>query len=526
MISASRLKTVGGEKGEPGCERKCAGQYLFGLKQAETAALRGGTALHLAAEIYQTTGELPAPESELGALLSAGAHLLTMCGPMLVEWVHSGTLPDGSPFIAYLDGHSPEGANGTNTIVIQDIKTTSNPRYALQGALQTDDLVAGSEETPVLVGMRDRGTPGPQALRRDIQVMFYAWILLCSVHMYAPPLPDGVQGPLHWRVWDPAVQRAKVARVRWLYFLTKGVPRAWEETDFVYPQEAEAFMQTQILPLVSKINALHLWHHRNPHGKLDEIDRNTKACGGKGRWCGVHENNACHTEIIGTPILDLIQLKVRKQMNPKDHLAALQARIAAASGATPAAPAAPPATVQEAPAASPPPAAEPAAPSPGVTSSPSSAPDTVAGDAAKNSPPAAPSADPVATAPTSETTASATSGTSGPSELTRGQKAAATRAAKKAAAAALPTSTPGAGINPPEVKEALARLAAEVQDEPSLAEVTAQAQQNRADAQRAPEVTVPVAVVTLVGTKEIVAFLISQGYAITEPAAAQTGGAQ
>jgi hypothetical protein len=323
-ISASRLKVMGGEKGAPGCERKYAGQYLFGLKQSETPALHRGSELHWLAEHLQLTGELLNPESEMAVLLASGAHLLKQCGELLIEHEHIGELPDGTPYVAYLDGHSARAENGTGTIIVQDLKTSSSPRYALQGYDQAElDGEDASPEQRALVGCQDK--TGPYSLRLDIQAQFYAWILLCAPpHWFAPTLPDGAAGPRHWQWWDPVEREARVARLRWLYFLTKGNPRAWEETDFVLPAHAAAYMSDVIMPLVAKINAMHQWHAANPGGKLDEIDRTPASCGNAGRWCGTYEHDACNFEHIGTPINDLIQLKVRKTMTPQERLAQLR----------------------------------------------------------------------------------------------------------------------------------------------------------------------------------------------------------
>jgi hypothetical protein len=427
-ISASRLKSVGGEKGAPGCERKTAGSYLFGMKQSSSAALEFGSALHSSAEHLQETGELLDPESDVGRVLASGAHLINLTGRLLVEWEHVGTLPDGSPYVAYLDGHSPDGGP-VHTVVIQDLKTTSNPRYALVGTDEED--------------VDDAPPVDDYDLRKDIQCMLYAWILLCDAHWYCPPLPEGHYGPKHWRWWDPAVQGAKSGRLRWIYFLTKGVARAWEANAFVTPAQAQAYMQATVLPLVARINALHEWHYSHPHATLDEIDRTPAACNNRGRWCGVGERDACNFDKLGTPALDLVQLKVRKMTTPQERLAALQAQNAAkraAAGGVAVAP--PPAPVVEAPAASPPPA-----PTAKVETSivPTPAPVTT---------PAAAPAEPTSAAPASITAPDASAAAA---ELTRGQKAAATRAANKAAAQApaAPVAPP-VGINPPEGAEVAA----------------------------------------------------------------------
>jgi hypothetical protein len=405
-ISASRLKSIGGEKGKPGCERRLAGHYLFGLKQAETDALRGGTALHSAGEVLQATGEVPNPESPTGRILRSGAHLIGQCGDMLVEYEHVGTLPDGSPYIAFLDGHLETADPLTGAMVYNDLKTCGNPAFALVADDDSD-----------------------YALKRDIQVMKYAWILLCDAHWYCPPLEDGHYGPKHWQWWDPVAKHCRVGRPRWLYFLTKGNPRAWEVTAWVTPEEATAYMHSVILPLVARINAIHEWHYSNPSASLNDFDRNFEACRKSGMWCGVGEAYACNFEELGTPILDLIQLKVRPKMTPQERLAALKKNRAegVTTGVVAAAPE--PATV---------PKVTAPVPDVQVAVSPEAVEETLASSEPATTPADAPAA---------------------PKATRRGRPPKA------------PAAPPGAGINPPEVIEALAAVNAVVEAAP--AEVTA-----------------------------------------------------
>lgn len=410
-MSASRLKALGGEKGATGCERKLAGQYLFGLKQASTEALERGTALHSAAEVLQATGEIHDPEREVGRILRSGAHLIMQCGDLLVEWEHAGTLPDGSPYVAFLDGHTEWPDPLTGTVIVQDLKTTGNAAYA---------LVPGN---------------GEYGLLRDIQVMFYNWILLCNVHWFCPPLPDGHYGPKHWRVWDPKERNARSARDRWLYFLTRGVPRAWEVTDFCLPATAAAFMRDTIMPLVQKINWIHEWHYANPGATLDQFDRNFNACQRKQKWCGVGENNACDFEALGTPISDLIKLKVRPKMTPQERLAALKKNVAAgvATG-VPAAPATPAAELTS------PPKAETA-----TTAQPSAA----VGAATTAAPSPQPATEPTPLVPV---VVAAETSTTAPASAEPAPKA------RRGRPPRAPAAPPGAGVNPPEVVEALAAV--------------------------------------------------------------------
>jgi hypothetical protein len=252
-------------------------------------------------------------------------------------------LPDGTPFVAYLDGHSARGGE-TNLVVIQDLKTCGNPVWALE-----------------------RGA-GEHGLLVDLQAMLYAWILLCLPHWYCPPLADGQFGPKHWQWWDPAERNAKSARLRWLYFLTKGKARAWDSTDWVTPAQAAMFLVKTIMPHVTRIVALDKWVSTHPGVTLSEFDRNLSACGGRGRFCGVAEHDGCDFSALGTPILTLITKGPRPVSNPLDRLAALTKKVqgntaapvapapsAPAPELTPVAPAAP--VVAEAPKAE-----EPAAP--------------------------------------------------------------------------------------------------------------------------------------------------------------------
>jgi hypothetical protein len=517
-ISASRLKAIGGEKGEPGCERRLAAHYLFGMKQSGSDATEFGSALHALAEHYQETGEVLDPEGDVARVFAAGAHLVQLCGKLLVEHEHIGELPDGTPYVAYIDGHSAR-VGATGALVIQDLKTTSNAQYALQG----DDGEAGDDPPPLTEA-------GPYALREDIQGIFYAWILLAApAHWFAPCLPDGVAGPRHWQWWDPAergVTERTRGRLRWVYFLTRGVQRAWEVNDWMTPAMAAAALAARIMPLVAKINAAHEWHHGRVTGAipggpplLDEIDRTIDACrdrrrGTYGRWCGAGEHDACNFDQIGTPVLDLVQLRVRKTMTPQERLAEIRNRKGATNaGGMPGLVATAPAP--ETPAASPP--ALPAA-----QHEPASAPTAAA--ATSTAPTPAPATTPAPSAP--EPDATPGDAVASPGELTRGQKAAATRAAKKAAAgsAAPPAAPPIAGnINPPEALEALAKLAENpvgLAKSPVEAEPAAQQELTAPPPAAAPAQVVPVGVVTLIGIKEITAYLVALGYAVSKDGAA------
>jgi hypothetical protein len=300
-ISASRLKMVGK------CERMYAGAYGWGLKQASTPALERGTALHSAAEHYQETGEIEHPESTIGTLLAAGTHLLECCGKLLVEYEHQGELPDGTPYIAYFDGHSEAGVPEFGTVIVQDLKTTGSAARALT----------------------------PDTLLKDEQAMFYAWILLCSVHRFRKDEQS------EWQVWDPAARFARSVRLRWLYFLTAGNPRAWESTAVVSPATAAAHMAGTIMPLVARIRAIHDWRAANPGASLEDYARDMNACDGEGKWCGVGEREACEMHIPGTPAEKLVQIgrnpskQGTHEMTDNERMNALRAKYA--SKATPSA---------------------------------------------------------------------------------------------------------------------------------------------------------------------------------------------
>jgi hypothetical protein len=290
------------------CERQYAGAYLFGLKQASTPALEKGTALHSAAEHYQETGEIEHPESVVGTLLAAGTHLITMCGDLLVEYEHQGELPDGTPYLAYFDGHSYSGTRELGTVIVQDLKTTGSAARALTS----------------------------ETLPKDEQAMFYAWILLCSVHRFRKDEQS------EWQVWNPSQLGVTSARLRWIYFLTQGSPRAWEATVPVDMRMANVYMAGTIMPLVRRIRAIHDWRALNPGATLEDYERNLEACQGDGLWCGA--GDVCDMAVRGTSAERLIQIRTkpntqeseRTQMtDPNDRMAALRAKYASKTAAPP-----------------------------------------------------------------------------------------------------------------------------------------------------------------------------------------------
>jgi hypothetical protein len=440
VISASKLTVLGGEKGSQGCERKLVGQYYKGMKQSSSAALEFGSDLHEAAEELQATGEVPDPEGDVGVVLRAGAHLLGTCGKLLVEHEHRGFLPDGTPYVAFLDGQSPDGGD-TSCVVIQDLKSTSNPRYA---------LVPGDSE---------------YGIQRNIQAKFYAWILLCDdPHWFAPRLAHGTVGPQQWKIWDPVERGALSGRLRWLYFLTKGVARAWDVSDFVSPEQAAAFMAGVIMPLVERIKAAHSWCSSHPEAELKEFDRNLSACSNVGRWCGVGERDACDFAALGTPVLDLVQLRVRPKLTAEQRLAALRPQSKPTQPKEPQQMTTPAQATQERLAALRARTAAGAAPL--VVTPPAAAPTPAPAPAAQEtpaaSPPAASAAVP-AEAPQSEATAStATTGTdAAPISATEAPAAPAAPRRPGRPRTRPPAALTGAGINPPEGQQALALLTEE-----------------------------------------------------------------
>lgn len=322
VISATKLVKVGGEKGAPGCPRKLAGEYLWGVKQAKTAALERGSALHAIGEVYQNTGEVINPESDEAEIFQAGRHLLEV-GTMAVEWEHGGELPCGTPFVAYLDARDHcELSDGR--FRIRDLKTCSRAQSALTESTEDDKSMW---------------------LRNHHQAMFYAYLLLCVKHMTAPPLPsDKHFGPKHWEVWDPQ-ERIPSGQVRleWIYFRTKNRATAWPVADVVTAEEAQEYYDTHLAPLVREINLIFYWREQNPDASIDELsvfEKNGLSCKGQAIWCGPGEHGLCDFGAPGEPVEQLVQLRKRpKQMTPQERLAKRKAERAARlnGGAAPAA---------------------------------------------------------------------------------------------------------------------------------------------------------------------------------------------
>ena len=403
-ISASKLIKIGGEKGAPGCQRKLAGEYLFGAKQASSDALVRGSALHLIGEVYQNTGEVIRPESEEANLFQAGRHHLEV-GTMAVEYEHVGELPCGTPFVAYIDARDHQEAGGV--FRLRDLKTTSNPRYALVSA---DDA---SEDN---AHMR---------LAAHLQAAFYAYLLLCVEHWFAPPLPEGHFGPKHWQRWVPAERiPGKEVLLQWVYFKTRGRPVSWVAEDCVSEEAAQQHYDQHIAPLVLQINLIYLWRERNPDATIQELGlflRDSRSCKGKAMWCGPGEQEKCDFGSRGEPIEQLVQLTRRpKRMNAKERLAAKKAerdaRMAAGKAVKP--------QTEEV--------------------------DVSEDEAPEPAPEPAPEQPKAKKAPTKKAAT---------------KKTATKKAATKKAPTGVPTDANGqtAGINPPEVKEALAKLPAAVQ---------------------------------------------------------------
>jgi hypothetical protein len=436
-ISASRLKVIGGEKGAPGCERKYAGAYLFDMRQSGSAATELGKEVHGIAELHQETGVVANPESRAAQIYRAGAHMVGVehlehiCGPLLVEHEHVGQLPDGTWFLARIDGHSPCGSPQTATLVIQDLKTTSGEEWALNA-----------------------DPDSPKFLGKDLQALFYDVILLCFRHWFCKPLPDGHYGPPHWQVWDPVERNAKVGRLRWLYFKTKGTPRAWDVSTFIGREEAAARLADTIMPLVEKIVAIHQHKANHPEAALSDFRQDTAACSGRGKWCGAYERDACDFGALGTPIIQLRKGNRMSQPSAAERLAALKNRVAGSvTGGTPAAAAPTPAPkapeavalVETAPASTP----EQSEPSKETGTAPS---DVKSVSASSVAPTVTPAVENVESSASASTSAPAATGTDPAPKRGRGR----------------PRTTPppadnGAGINPPESAAVLAKLTAQAE---------------------------------------------------------------
>jgi hypothetical protein len=292
-ISVSRLQKAA-------CERKYVGHYLLGLKEEQGAGAQFGTEFHAACEAYQLTGDMGvSPESTIGKLLRAGAHFLKLpkSTNMLIEAEHRGTLPDGTPWMAYLDASDAWVNPLTATLCVDDQKTTSDAARALTS----------------------------QTLPEDLQGGFYSWIMF-QPHEYR--LTE--ESP--WLEWDPA--GIKSVRLNWNYFLTRGSPRAWNVPAFISRQQADRHLDTRIMPLVERVKAIHAAFDADKLSLLNDFARNMGACGGVGTWCGASAQ--CDMNRAGTSVL--VQLTTKpKQENTDMGLAELKAKYGQKPTTTPAA---------------------------------------------------------------------------------------------------------------------------------------------------------------------------------------------
>jgi hypothetical protein len=393
VISATRLKTVAA------CERKYAGQYLFGLKEEQGAGAQFGEQFHKAAELYQETGDMGVPpESAIGKLIRAGGHYLRRPGSgALIEYEHRGFLPDGdavrgipgTPFVAYLDASDPAPVFGSmqveTTFGVDDQKTTSDAARAL-----TD-----------------------QTLLTDLQAMFYAWIVV-TPHWYARRLPHGYYGPQQWMPWKPGDRIREVA-LRWNYFLTRGPTRAWQARAFAKLDTCREFMKAEILPLVRRIRALHAAHDAGTLTELNDAPRDLHGCDGVGHWCGAFTK--CNFSAEG-----LVQLRTINSNNKDTNNMGL-AELRAKYGQKPST------AVESAPA--------PAPAAPATLAEYKSLPVVEADEATEESAPEAPPVEPA------------------PAPAPRARK-------PRQAPPAAPPAPEGDTINPPEAKVALAQIRAEV----------------------------------------------------------------
>lgn len=339
-ISAKQLKMVA-------CERKYAGHYLHGLKEEQGPGALRGVQFHKIGEAYQETGQVIEPESDMARVFMAGVHLLDAPGSMCSEYEHEGFLFDNvTKYVAKIDAHStPEECQRTGVVRVRDLKTTSNPTYAL------------TEET----------------LLADIQAGLYSWVLL-TPHKYRknPEIygDDPVKNPWLW--WLPnGVHRVDLT---WTYFLTKGKPRAWEVKASTTVKPAVAFVVEQIMPLVEKIKIIRA---RRP--ELNATPHNMGACAGVGEWCGAYSK--CDMDRGVPPLVPLanltraprhvtIEAPTDDRKDTEDMgLEALKAKLAQQAGVAPeATPAATPAAAPKQ--SAPPPAAQAEAPATEVVTPP------------------------------------------------------------------------------------------------------------------------------------------------------------
>lgn len=299
-ISATRLKTIAA------CERKYVGQYLFGMREEQGAGAKFGEDFHKAAEIYQLTGRVPAPESTIGKLLRQGTHFLRRPGSgALIEAEHRGELPDGTEWVAYIDASDAHAPVSFGQFRVDDQKTTSLAERALTDATLAADLQGG----------------------------FYGWIPF-QPHLYRL----GEDQP--WLEWDPAkIGHASVALV-WNYFLTRGSAKAWQVRAFVKQADADRFLDTRVMPLVERIKALHSAFDAGQLRQLNDAERDLHGCDGVGTWCGAAA--ACDFNAGG-----LVALRRNKESKPMG-LAELRAKYGQ-KNAPAAAPAAQPAPSAPAP---------------------------------------------------------------------------------------------------------------------------------------------------------------------------------
>jgi PD-(D/E)XK nuclease superfamily protein len=407
VISATRLKTISA------CERKYVGHYLFGLREAQGGAAAFGEQFHKAAEVYQLTGVVPAPESPVGKLLRSGTHFLRRPGSgALIEAEHRGEFPDGTEWVAYVDASDAPGGGAFDQLRLDDQKTTSDAGRALTDSTLANDLQAG----------------------------LYSWIAH-TPHLYR------LDEESDWQEWVPS---ARTVALMWNYFLTRGSPKAWQVRAFVDRQQAARFLDTRVMPLVERINALHAAFDAGTLAELNHADHDLHGCGGVGTWCGAAAE--CNFNAGG-----LVSLRRNKESQEPMGLAELRAKYGQKkTDATPA-----------------PAAAEPV--------------ETVAEEA--------PVAVQVAGAPEIEHVAVPTS-------------AARTRKARVAPPAA-PPAPEGDTINPPEAKEALAAIRAEVaNDNATPAEAAA-----APVAAEFPQLTVQQA--STLSTDVLVGALVLRGYTVT-----------
>lgn len=183
------------------CRRKWGWRKIAKIKGSNRFA-RLGTLVHEQLEAYLVSGKQPDPELEQGRIAEAGLHLLpTHKDPGLIVESHVFTITDEAWYEGFADWvEHPDSHEGIP--LIGDHKSTGNFKWAL------------SEED----------------LKRDVQANIYA---RAAMQMY-----------------DTEESLAK-----WVYYRTKGKPRARPVCVEFRRQEVEDFFGEVIDPMAAKVHA-------------------------------------------------------------------------------------------------------------------------------------------------------------------------------------------------------------------------------------------------------------------------------